>query len=170
MADEEIKTKKEMPFITKALIIAIIAILVVTISAGVAAYVASNTKPENTSLEKNEKKDKEKEKKDKMGIIYEFGDFTVNLNEIDSRYLVCSVRLEIDITEDEKGELGLSELTTQEVILKDKFLTILKSKSIKDLKEDNSLLKLRGEILKEFNKIMVKGKIKNVYFVKWLIQ
>ncbi len=172
MAEEEQKEKKNMPFITKALVIAIIAIMVVVFAAGISYFVASKAIKNVSLMENNNKKEEKEEKKEetKLGIIHEFGDFTVNLNEMDSRYLVCAVRLEIDITDDEKGELGLAELTTQEVILKDKFLTILKSKSIQDLKEDTSLLKLREELVTSFNEIMVKGKIKNIYFVKWLIQ
>lgn len=175
MAGEE---KQELPFITKALIIAILAIVVVVASAGVAFFVATKaTKNLNIAQTESGGSKKEKEGKEEIdleiGPIIDYGEYTLNLKDVDPRYLVCQIQLEVDASGKDKGKKGMLELSgeSQKVIIQDKILTVLKSKTTKDLDQDVSLINLRKEIIKEINENVLRdGKIKNVYFVSWVIQ
>lgn len=175
MAGEE---KQELPFITKALIIAILAIVVVVASAGVAFFVATKaTNNLNIAQVDGAKTTKEKEKEEEenleIGPIVDYGEYTLNLKNVEPRYLVCQIQLEVDASGKDKGKKGLTELSgeSKKIIIQDKILTILKSKTTQDLDKDQSLVNLRKEIITEINlKILRDGKIKNVYFVSWVIQ
>ncbi len=171
MADEE---KKDMPFITKVLIVAILAVVIIILAAGISYFVASKAIKSNSvaQLENGGKSKNTKKNKDRgvSGPIVDFGEFTVNLNEKDTRYLVCKIQFEIDPTGKDKGKNGQTEIPEKLVILQDRVLTILRSKSIMDLAQDPSLKSLKKEIIIAVNKILEKSKIKNVYFTNWIIQ
>lgn len=168
MADGE---KKEMPFITKALIIAILSVTVVVVSAGTAAFIAKKMNKATPVAMDEAKNGKEKvdEKNEELGIIVGFGEYTINLNEPDSRYLVVEIHFELETDKKSKSK-GTAELEARQVLLQDKVLNILKSKSIKELNEDTNQENLKKEIVEVVNTVMDEAKIKNVYFAKWLIQ
>ncbi len=95
----------------------------------------------------------------------------MNLNEPDPRYLICNIQFEVDISGKDKGKKALLEAESKKVMLQDKVLSILRSKSIKDLNEDTSLVKLREEIIAAVNGMLSEeARVKNVYFIEWLIQ
>ncbi|BDU50114.1 flagellar basal body-associated FliL family protein [Haliovirga abyssi] len=172
MPDEE---KKEMPFITKALIVAILAVVIIILAAGISYFVASKAiKTSSTAQIEGGGKSKKDSKKDKdknvSGPIVDFGGFTVNLNEKETRYLVCKIQFEIDPTGKDKGKNGQLEVPEKLVILQDRVLTILRSKSIMDLAQDPSLKNLKKEIINAVNKVLEKSKISGVYFTSWIIQ
>ncbi|MGM0507861.1 MAG: flagellar basal body-associated FliL family protein [Fusobacteriota bacterium] len=170
MADEEQipMQKSEMPFITKALIIGIILIVNTVAAIGITWVLTKPNSGSGGSAAVEESNGGSPKESKELGTIYDFGDFTVNLNEPTSRYLVCSVRLEIDASK--KDGLSIEKLENINVILKDKFLTVMSSKSIEDLRNDPGHKKLKKELIKEFNESIPVGEIKDIYFVKWLIQ
>lgn len=100
MSEEE---KKEMPFVTKALIIAIVAVLVVVAAAGIAYFVATKAisklptaaEPKTEEDKKHEEASKHAEE-NKMGEMIEFGEYTTNLNEPEGRYIVCKITFEME--------------------------------------------------------------------------
>ncbi|NLK62793.1 MAG: flagellar basal body-associated FliL family protein [Fusobacteria bacterium] len=166
MADGE---KNGMPFVTKALIIAILSVVVVVVSAGTAAYIAKNVKVDGNNTEQKETKDNSKKESNELGVIVPFGEYTVNLNEKDPRYLVIEIHFETEVDKKSKTKGG-AEIESKMIIIQDRVLKVLKNKSIKDLNEDSDLTKLKLEILEAVNNILVETKIKDVYIVKWLIQ
>ena len=177
MADEE---KKDMPFITKALIVGIIALLVVFASAGVSYFVTINAvvnaivKYEGIKNDVNKADEKGGEEEEKVpGMILPVGDFTVNLKEEIPTYLVCEIQVEIDISGKDKGKGILTEVqdVSKQIIVKDKILGILSSKTRAEISSVEGKEKLKKDIMDEINNNVLKnGKIQEIYIVKWIIQ
>lgn len=173
MADEGKKAKKsekkELPFVTKAIIIAIMAVLVVVISTGVAYFVATKVKGgtgENTV-------DKEVVEVEKVayGKTINFGEYTLNLKEKSPRYLVVRLFFELNPNiKDKEIETINTEIAAKKVIIEDRLLSIMMSKSVDDLMQDEDFKNLRGELATEVNSILGKEYVVNIRFNNWLIQ
>lgn len=170
MADGD---KKEMPFIMKALIIGIIAILVVVISIATSYYVATKFKTNRDDpkiVEKNKEEEKKEEKKE-YGKTIEFGQYTINLKDENPIYLVVGIYFETEAKIKDKEKLKLEEeITSKKVIIEDKVLGILRNKTKQDINQDTNLINLKTEIKNAVNEIVSVGKIKDVRFNNWLVQ
>ncbi|MEI7907191.1 MAG: flagellar basal body-associated FliL family protein [Bacteroidota bacterium] len=81
-----------------------------------------------------------------------------------TRFLLTTVGLEIP-----SAELK-AELETKEVQTRDILNTILTSKGLDELTAPQFKEQLRKEILEKLNSKLTKGKIKNIYFSKFIIQ
>lgn len=81
-----------------------------------------------------------------------------------TRFLLTTVGLEIP-----SPELKL-ELEAKEVQTRDILNTILTSKGLDELTAPQFKEMLRKEILEKLNSTLIKGKIKNIYFSKFIIQ
>lgn len=177
MADgkKEIKDgKKGLPFIAKVLIIAIVLILIVVISVGSAFFIASkvNKKASGDGSNTIEKIENVEEVDDtKYGATIDFGEYTINLNEPEPRYLVVKINFELDpdIKEKKIPEI-VAEIDGKKVILQDRVLSILRSKSIADLSADTDFVKLKRELTNEVNRVLGNKKVKTIRFNNWLIQ
>lgn len=196
MSDEE---KKEMPFITKALIIAIVAVIVVVLAAGIAYFVATKAISKlPVAAEPKTEEDKKKEEaathgdEHAIGAMVEFGEYTTNLNEPEGRYIVCKITFEMEPKKevvdpkakkkDEKAAAsahggGAEEASgpTGEVghkltILQDKVLSIFRNKTVAELAADKDQMMLKKEIIESVNHVLTEEKVKNVYFGRWIIQ
>ncbi len=170
--------KKGLPFIAKVLIIAIVLILIVVMSVGSAFFIASKVNKSNSgevnTVEVKKESDEEagQEAEDlNFGTIVEFGEYTVNLNEAEPRYLVVKINFELrpDIKEKKLPEIAAAA-EAKKVILQDRVLSILRSKTIADLQADIENVALKKEITTEVNKIMGEEVVKTVRFNNWLIQ
>ena len=162
---------KGMPFVTKALIIAIMAVIVVILSAGIAWFVASKATiggGKQDTVEKNGESEPDKKPKTELGEIVTLGEYTINLKEEDGRYLMCEINLEIEKSKD--SEKNKVEIDTKKIIIQDKMLSILRNKTKVELDADKDFTILKKEMITNINGLLDKVKIKNVYFVKWIIQ
>lgn len=164
--------EKGMPFIMKALVIAIMAVIVVILAAGISYFVASkavgNAK-NATTAEKTEGHGTEGEKKKvEIGTIVPLGEYTINLKNDDTKYLLCEINLEIEETKD--AEKNIKELEEKKAVMQDRINTILRNKTLEEFNADKNLVGLKKEMIASVNGIFEKIKIKNVYFVKWIIQ
>lgn len=188
MSDEE---KKEMPFITKALIVAIIAVVVVVFSA-VVSFVVSTSAVKSIQNAKTTEESaagahgKEAEAEEEHGPIINFGEYTLNLNEPEPTFLVCQISFEMEPekadakkhaksakkAEASAGEPSgpTGEMAEKLIILQDIVQTILRSKSKADLAADPKLVALKKEIKDAINGVLKTQKVKNVYFGKWMVQ
>lgn len=118
------------------------------------------------------KKDKEhaaeavkEDAKQNIGPIYALDPFIVNLNEpLGKRYLKVKVEFELD-----KEELQ-PEMDQRLAQLRDGILTLLSSKSYKDISDLSGKYQLRAEILGMVNGYLQSGKVKNVYFTEFIVQ
>ncbi len=157
----------------KVLIVAIILILVVVISVGSAFFIASKVnKTSGDGSNTIEKTVKEKNNDEtSYGTTVDFGEYTVNLREEEPRYLVLRINFELDPELKEKEVAKIqTEITGKKVILEDKMLTILRSKSIADLGADKDLVELKKQLTEEANKVLGEEFVKTIRFNSWLIQ
>lgn len=170
--------KKGLPFIAKVLIIAIVLILIVVMSVGSAFFIASKVN-QKTSGEVNtvevkqttEAGEETQVEDTNFGTTIEFGEYTINLKENEPRYLVVKINFELDpnIKEKKIPEIQAS-IETKKVIMQDRVLSILRSKSIADLQADIDNVTVKKEITDEVNRILGEKTVKTVRFNNWLIQ
>lgn len=100
-----------------------------------------------------------------VGIMYPLDLFTVNLlSESGRRYLKAEMNLEIE------GEELAHELDTKKPVLRDIIIKILSSKSLEEVSTEKGKETLKAQIVAETNKRVKDGKIKNVYFVDFVVQ
>ncbi len=100
-----------------------------------------------------------------IGPIYPMEAFIVNLMEpMGKRYLKVKIELELD-----KEELR-SEVGKRLPQFRDGILTLLSSKSFKEVNDLSGKYQLRAEILGMLNGYLKTGKVKNVYFTEFIVQ
>jgi len=100
-----------------------------------------------------------------IGIIYPLEPLIVNLDEERAtRYLKISLSLEVDNQE------VVNELNTLKPRLIDSLITLLSNKKFTEIQSIEDKKKIRREIIAEFNKRLIKGRVINVYFSEFIIQ
>ncbi len=159
---EEEKAKKGLP------VKLIILVLLVFILAG-GGFFAFKSGMLDKLLGKGEKevqaKKTEEVAKPDIGPIYPMDTFIVNLMDpMGKRYLKVTMQLELA-----KEEMRV-EMDKRLPQLRDAILTLLSSKSFKDISDLSGKYQLRAEILASLNRYLKTGKIKNVYFTEFIVQ
>ncbi|MBW1729663.1 MAG: flagellar basal body-associated FliL family protein [Deltaproteobacteria bacterium] len=110
------------------------------------------------------KKTEESAKPD-IGPIYPMEVFIVNLMDpMGKRYL--KAKIELELSEEEMRP----EVDKRLPQLRDAILTLLSSKSFKDINDLSGKYQLRAEIMATLNRYLKTGKIKNVYFTEFIVQ
>ncbi|HDG97732.1 MAG TPA: flagellar basal body protein FliL [Desulfobacterales bacterium] len=100
-----------------------------------------------------------------IGPIYPMETFIVNLMDpMGKRYLKVTLELELS-----KEELR-SEMDKRLPQLRDAILTLLSSKTFKDIGDLSGKYQLRAEILATLNRYLKTGKVNNVYFTEFIVQ
>lgn len=100
-----------------------------------------------------------------VGIMFPLDLFTVNLlSESGRRYLKVEMNLELE------GEELAIELETKKPVLRDTIIRILSSKSLEEISTAKGKETLKEQIVSELNTRVKDGKIKNVYFVDFVVQ
>jgi flagellar FliL protein len=100
-----------------------------------------------------------------VGIMFPLDLFTVNLlSESGRRYLKVEMNLELE------GEELAHELETKKPVLRDIIIRILSSKSLEEISTAKGKETLKEQIVTELNTRIKDGKIKNVYFVDFVVQ
>ena len=101
----------------------------------------------------------------KPGFIYSLDPFVVNLADADaSRYL--KVRMEIESLEGKESK----EITDRMPRLRDAILTLLSSKTYKEIYEPEGKKRLKEEIIQRANQLWVGSQARAVYFTEFVIQ
>jgi flagellar FliL protein len=116
--------------------------------------------------EKNKEAEKSKEPdKDTRGHIYLMDPILVNLADTDKlRYL--KIRINLESAEEKPNE----EYDKRLPQLRDQILTVLSTKSQKDIVDSEGKKKLREEITNRVNQLLTQFKIQTVYFSEFVIQ
>lgn len=103
--------------------------------------------------------------KEKIGPIYQFEPIIVNLNEEGARrYLKVSLNLELNSSE------VIKEIELLKPRLLDSLITLLSSKTLKDIEGAKGKENLRKGIVAELNRHLNTGRVINAYFVEFMIQ
>lgn len=112
-----------------------------------------------------EAEDVELEEARELGVIYEFGEFTVNLAEADSRrFLRTFVVMELSHSRVE------GEMEKREHQIRDRIIRIIRGKMAKDLAQEHQILELKEEILGFINPLLTNGKVLDLWFTDFVIQ
>lgn len=105
------------------------------------------------------------EERTTIGTIYNLDSVTVNLaGDGARRYLAVTFFLELD------GEEAMKEIEELKPFLLDSLITLLSSKRLEDIDTIEGKNNLRREIVAQFNERLVRGRVINAYFGKFLIQ
>ena len=98
------------------------------------------------------------------GSLVSAGEFTTNVGDsAGNRYLKVEVSLEVNDKKLAEAETAKGYMP----IVRDSIITILKSKTVADLDDQDAL---KEEIKADLNKKMGKGFVKNVYFTNFIMQ
>ncbi|RLB14638.1 MAG: flagellar basal body protein FliL [Deltaproteobacteria bacterium] len=159
---EEESPDKKSPM--KLIILAVV--LVLLLGGGAFAWKSGmlNSVLGGEDKDKTAKTVKEDPKHD-IGPVYALAPFIVNLNEpLGKRYLKVKVEIELD-----NGKMQ-SEMEKRLPQFRDGILTLLSSKSYKDISDLSGKYELRAEILGMVNGYLKTGKVRNVYFTEFIVQ
>jgi len=147
----------------KKLIIIIVAVLVLLIGAGVGAFLFMGGDEEKISPEE-ERAAMEMQAK-QVGPMVNIESFIVNiLDDQESRYLKAAITLEV------ANEEVSVELMQRMAQVKDSILLLIGNKTFSELNDLQGKMQLRAELLNKVNSILLKGKVKRIYFTDFVVQ
>lgn len=147
----------------KKMIMVIVAVLVLLIGAGVGAFLFLGGEEESLSPEEQQAQLEKQAKQ--VGPMVNIDTFIVNiLDDQQSRYLKAALTLELDSQE---ASLEVGERMPQ---IKDAILLLLSNKTYSELSDLQGKIQLRAELLNRLNSILLKGKIKHIYFTEFVVQ
>jgi len=151
---------------TKRLMIIVGIFLIITAGAGSVFFLAPNLLKGLPFLGAKEAPKEEKEKAPaKQGFIYDLDPFLVNLADTDpSRYL--KIRINIESHEVKENE-GVRERLPR---LRDAILTLLSSKTYKEIYDSEGKKRLKEEIVQRATQSLAGFQVKAVYFTEFVIQ
>jgi len=147
----------------KKLIIIIVAVLVLLIGAGVGAFLFMGGDEEKISPEEEQAAMEMQAKQ--VGPMVNIESFIVNiLDDQESRYLKAAITLEV------ANEEVSVELMQRMAQVKDSILLLIGNKTFSELNDLQGKMQLRAELLNKVNSILLKGKVKRIYFTDFVVQ
>ena len=148
----------------KKLIIIIAAVLVLLIGAGVGAFLFLGGEKEEKISPEEEQAQLEKQAKE-VGPMVNIDTFIVNISDDqESRYLKAAITLEVDTPE------ATMEINSRMPQIKDAILLLVGNKSFGELSDLQGKIQLRAELINKVNSILLKGKVKRIYFTDFVVQ
>jgi flagellar basal body-associated protein FliL len=100
-----------------------------------------------------------------LGPMYSLPEFVVNLNEPDwPRYVRIKVILEA------RDKNALKQIQGRTPQIRDRIITTIRDKSVKDMENSQGLERLRVELREELDSILGDGRVVNLYFDGFVIQ
>ncbi len=164
MAKDAAKQPEEGGGSKKKLIMIIAVVLVVLIGAGIgAALFLGGDDGEKISPEQEQAELANRAKQ--VGPMVSIDSFIGNiLDDQESRYLKAAITLEVD------GEEASMELGQRMPQIKDAILLLVGSKTFAELGDLQGKIQLRAELINKINSILLKGKVKRIYFTDFVVQ
>ena len=163
MAKEAAKQPAEGGGSKKKMIIIIAVVLVLLIGGGLGAFLLLGNDDGKISPEQ-EQAELEKQAK-QVGPMVNIDSFIVNiLDDAESRYLKAAITIEVD------GEEASMELTQRMPQIKDAILLLVGNKSFSELQDLQGKIQLRAELINKINSILLRGKVKRIYFTDFVVQ
>lgn len=133
--------------------IVLVLFLIIIITTGVTYFVATNLLDKNNSIKPV--------KTEKKYITYEAGEFLTNL--ADNGYIKISL---VYLINDKEVE---NELNLKNSEIRDKILSILRSKNVDSVKDSKGMEELRKQIKNEVNNVLSSTKINEVFFTSIIV-
>ncbi len=147
----------------KKLIIIIVAVLVLLVGGGVGAFLFLGGEEKKLSPEE-EQAELERQAK-QVGPMVNIDTFIVNiLDDEESRYLKAALTIEVD-----KPETSM-EVTERMPQIKDAILLLVGNKTFGELRDLQGKIQLRAELINRINSVLIKGKVKRIYFTDFVVQ
>ena len=163
MAKEAAKQSAEGGGSKKKMIIIIAVVLVLLIGGGLGAFLLLGNDAGKISPEQ-EQAELEKQAK-QVGPMVNIDSFIVNiLDDAESRYLKAAITIEVD------GEEASMELSQRMPQVKDAILLLVGNKSFSELQDLQGKIQLRAELINKINSILLRGKVKRIYFTDFVVQ
>lgn len=107
----------------------------------------------------------EKKAAQQMGPTQEIGNFTVNLADVNERFFVKA-----GVAVEASDEEAAAELTTRGPQLKDIVIGVLSSRTMADISNPDGKEAVKKEIRDKINRLLPKGKVRNVFFTEFVFQ
>jgi len=104
--------------------------------------------------------------KRELGPTFSAGEFTVNLSSpgVQTRFVRTGIVVEVS----EKS--ALAEVEQREPQIRDRIITILRSRHIDQIGTPEGVALLRTEIMESINELLIRGEIVDVFFIDLVIQ
>ncbi len=100
-----------------------------------------------------------------VGPMVSIDSFIVNISDDqESRYLKAAITIEVD------GEEAAMELNQRMPQIKDAILLLIGNKTFNELNDLQGKIQLRAELINKINSILLKGKVKRIYFTDFVVQ
>lgn len=148
----------------KKLIIIIVAVLVLLGGAAAGYFFFMGSDEEEKISPEQEQAELEKQAK-QVGPMVSMDSFIVNImDDQESRYLKATITIEVD------GEEASMELMQRMPQVKDAVLLLLGNKTFGEISDLQGKLQLRAELINKINRILLKGKVKRIYFTDFVVQ
>lgn len=163
MAKEAAKKTDEGAGSKKKQIIIIAVGLVLLIGVGIGAYLFFSGR-DTTLTPEQEQALLERQAKE-VGPMVQLESFIVNiLDDGETRYLKAAITLEVDSPE------TAAELNQRMPQVKDAILLLVGNKTFAELSDLQGKLQLRAELLNRINSLLLRGKVKRIYFTDFVVQ
>ena len=100
-----------------------------------------------------------------VGPMVNIDSFIVNISDDqESRYLKAAITIEVN------SEEAAMELNQRMPQLKDAILLLIGNKTFNELNDLQGKIQLRAELINKINSILLKGKVKRIYFTDFVVQ
>jgi len=147
----------------KKLIIIIVVTLVVLVGIGAGAFLLMGGVKEKVSLDQQQTEPGKQGKS--VGPMVNIDTFIVNiLDDEQSRFLKAAITIEAD------NDRVVQEINERMPQIKDAILLLIGNKTFSELNDLQGKLQLRAELINRINSILLKGKIKRIYFTDFVVQ
>ena len=99
-----------------------------------------------------------------VGPMVNIDSFIVNISDDqESRYLKATITIEVD------GEEASMEVNQRMPQIKDAILLLIGNKTFHELNDLQGKIQLRAELINKINSILLKGKVKRIYFTDFVV-
>lgn len=164
MANKEAAEQPEKGGGSKNKLIIIVAVLVLLIGAGGGAFLFLTGGGEE-KISPEQQQTKLEKQAEQVGPMVNIDSFIVNImDDHESRYLKAAITIEVDRKE------ASTEINQRMPQVKDAVLLLIGNKTFAELNDLQGKIQLRAELINKINSILLKGKVKRIYFTDFVVQ
>ncbi|MCK9525362.1 MAG: flagellar basal body-associated FliL family protein [Limnochordia bacterium] len=152
---------KKVEVDAKLLIVAIALLIVATVGSAFATYLIfgrGSTEEQATANETAVRR--------AMGPTYDVGEFTLNLTSLTNQMRFIRTKIVLEASDAKV----VSELETRAPQVRDQLITLIRSRTIDELKSYEGMEVLRFDIIKSINGLLSKGEVSDVFFIDLILQ
>lgn len=165
MAKKDTAEKPEAGGSKKKLIIIIAAAVVLLIGIGVGVFMFMGGEEEVEKISPEQEQAALAMQAQQVGPMVNIDTFIVNIiDDEESRFLKAAITLELTTPE------GAAESSERMPQIKDAILLLVGNKTFSELQDLQGKIQLRAELINRINSVLLKGKVKRIYFTDFVVQ